>query len=549
MKIIFLTTFLLPFYILSQDILFLNGKASNYHSCGSPNLYANAFEVTNKEYLDYVNWLRQNKGDEAYLAALPDTNVWNSKLSYNNKYVEYYFRHPAYATYPVVGISSAQAKQYCDWLSQQTNLHLNDSKIEKITFRLPSIEEWEMAARGGKQNCAFYPWGTNSIHFESGKYKGSLRANTLRNDHELFGPFKKSKYDFYTNVTVPVAAFDPNAFGLYQMAGNVAELTLQEGIVKGGSWKSGAYAITIAFNDSSSETAAATVGFRIFAEIDAYKQNKAALKVNASLIDKQCLQILNGDSSSYISKFEVSNELYNAFLKSLDPTKLAEYTPQDSLWKKETSISQYQNYHTQFLNYPVSCISKEAMISFCNWLTQQYNNDPKRKFNKVKIQLPSYEQWQYAASDSNIYCFSWHSCFTSNQKGVYLMNFNPIADYINVDFNKYRSEDSYYEEKRQLVKASRSIDGHALTCPIDAFNLEKLLGYKLPMEAYNLNGNVAEAVSNSELALGGSFASFGHECMLEPINYIKLFPTFRTGENIELPSPLVGFRFVMLVEQ
>jgi formylglycine-generating enzyme len=34
---------------------------------------------------------------------LPDSLVWRSELSYNEPYVEYYFRHPTFNYYPVVG--------------------------------------------------------------------------------------------------------------------------------------------------------------------------------------------------------------------------------------------------------------------------------------------------------------------------------------------------------------------------------------------------------------------------------------------------------------
>lgn len=43
-----------------------------------------------------------------------DTLVWRSRLGFNEPYVEYYFRHPAYQNYPVVGVN---------WCSQMTIVH------------------------------------------------------------------------------------------------------------------------------------------------------------------------------------------------------------------------------------------------------------------------------------------------------------------------------------------------------------------------------------------------------------------------------------------
>jgi gliding motility-associated lipoprotein GldJ len=53
--------------------------------------------------------------------ALPDTLCWRSELAYNEPYVEYYFRHPSYNLYPVVGVSWKQAYDYCLWRSDRVN--------------------------------------------------------------------------------------------------------------------------------------------------------------------------------------------------------------------------------------------------------------------------------------------------------------------------------------------------------------------------------------------------------------------------------------------
>ena len=55
------------------------------------------------------------------MAALPDTLVWRSELAYNEPLVEYYFRHPAYNYYPVVGVSWKQANDFCLWRSDRVN--------------------------------------------------------------------------------------------------------------------------------------------------------------------------------------------------------------------------------------------------------------------------------------------------------------------------------------------------------------------------------------------------------------------------------------------
>lgn len=83
-------------------------------------------EITNSEYRAYTTWLKlvfpsKEPGfKHIYSGALPDTLVWNNKLS-RNDYAETYFRSPEYDYYPVVGVSWLQATKYCDWLTERAN--------------------------------------------------------------------------------------------------------------------------------------------------------------------------------------------------------------------------------------------------------------------------------------------------------------------------------------------------------------------------------------------------------------------------------------------
>jgi gliding motility-associated lipoprotein GldJ len=53
--------------------------------------------------------------------AKPDTLVWRSELAANEPLVEYYFRHPSYNNYPVVGVSWRQANDFCIWRGNRVN--------------------------------------------------------------------------------------------------------------------------------------------------------------------------------------------------------------------------------------------------------------------------------------------------------------------------------------------------------------------------------------------------------------------------------------------
>lgn len=145
----------------------------------------------------------------------PDTLVWISDFTYsfNEPWTEMYFWHPGFDDYPVVGVNWKQATAFAIWRSELLNNFLN-SKGQPVVmkYRLPSEAEWEYAARGGlDQNI--YPWG--------GMYTRNNEGCFLAN----FKPLRGRYGDDGGIHTMQIASFSPNDFGLFDMAGNVAEWT------------------------------------------------------------------------------------------------------------------------------------------------------------------------------------------------------------------------------------------------------------------------------------------------------------------------------------
>ena len=114
--------------------------------------YMDQTEVTNFHWLEYLYWISRayQSYPMIYKNALPDTLVWRSKLGFNEKYVEYYFRHPAYRDYPVVGVSWLQANDYCKWRTDRVNeyiliregvLNFNINQADEATFNTESYLE------------------------------------------------------------------------------------------------------------------------------------------------------------------------------------------------------------------------------------------------------------------------------------------------------------------------------------------------------------------------------------------------------------------------
>ena len=82
------------------------------------------YEVSNKKYRTYIQWLEKIfipiGRDSIVRAALPDSTVWKTELSYNDPMVEGYFRSSVFNDYPVVGVSWEQANDYCRWKRRNT---------------------------------------------------------------------------------------------------------------------------------------------------------------------------------------------------------------------------------------------------------------------------------------------------------------------------------------------------------------------------------------------------------------------------------------------
>jgi len=213
----------------------------------------------------------------------PDTLVWIRDFSYafNEPLTNKYFSHPGFDDYPVVGVNWKQAKAFCMWRTNFKNSTLAERGDFSVQdYRLPSEAEWELAARGGLNN-SMYPWG--------GYYTRSQTGCFLAN----FKPMRGNYSDDGGKTTVKVATYDPNGYGLYDMAGNVAEWTIsaydesaynfmhdlnpnfeqnalpddppamKRKVIRGGSWKDIAYFIQVGTRTFEyQDTSKSYVGFR-----------------------------------------------------------------------------------------------------------------------------------------------------------------------------------------------------------------------------------------------------------------------------------------------
>jgi formylglycine-generating enzyme required for sulfatase activity len=101
---------------------------------------------------------------------------------------------------PVVCVSWNEAQAYVRWLSNKTGR----------AYRLPTEAEWEYAARAGTSTV--YPWGDTASH-DRANYGAETCCSSATGGADRW---------LYTS---PVRSFPANAFGLYDMIGNVWQWT------------------------------------------------------------------------------------------------------------------------------------------------------------------------------------------------------------------------------------------------------------------------------------------------------------------------------------
>lgn len=249
--------------------------------------YMDETEVANIDYREYLYWLQTHyvSYPEVWKKALPDTLVWREELAYNEPFVYTYFRHPSYDNYPVVGVNWLQANDFCKWRSNRVNemllvergvLNLTPDEKDSNTFdskaylagqyqgnvkknlkdvrsggerpvkfedgillpdyRLPTEAEWEYAALAlqGNQPTSedevytdrrFFPWNGNTARYKvRNKNQGRILANFKRGRGDYMG--LAGNLNDNASHPGPVRAYFPNDFGLYNMAGNVNEWTM-----------------------------------------------------------------------------------------------------------------------------------------------------------------------------------------------------------------------------------------------------------------------------------------------------------------------------------
>lgn len=208
-----------------------SGKKMNFSD-----FYLKRGEVSNWDYDFFLKDLVLMKKQEEYEAARPQYDDWMNRMENPDVkfFIKDYFTCSQYGSYPVVCITTAGAKLYCEWLESEI-INASKNSTVAIQVRLPYDDEWRFAA-----NPEGKSYGT-----ENGKIRslfGGYKANFIGLQHSADGllkneaEFVKEKqgdvkeghlhHQSKVNFTTTAMAFMMNNFGLFNMSGNVSEMVL-----------------------------------------------------------------------------------------------------------------------------------------------------------------------------------------------------------------------------------------------------------------------------------------------------------------------------------
>lgn len=205
--------------------------------------YMSAYEVSNADWRAFEAAMVAKHGAEKAKPFLPDTLVWRNPKNFNEPLVKYYYRHPAYSNYPVVGVSYTQIQAYINWKIEEAARILKESKCRNyvVSFRLPTANEMEFVLQdkynGPLKNKRGNFMANYAVQKDSAVSSGNMGVASRINDN--------------ADITAPVKSYWPNKLGIYTIRGNVAEWTgtaIQtfapdpkgvQYIIKGGSWIDG----------------------------------------------------------------------------------------------------------------------------------------------------------------------------------------------------------------------------------------------------------------------------------------------------------------------
>jgi len=169
------------------------------HQVTVSEFYLGKYAVTLAEFKTFIDESGyQTDAEKANSSMIWNGKEWKEKKGVNWQHGVSGKKRPSdQYSHPVLHVSWNDAVGYCKWMSNKTGK----------TLRLPTEAEWEYACRAGTTT----PFNTGeNLTTDQANYDGNY-------------PYNNNPKGVYRENTVPVDSFAPNAWGLYNMHGNVGE--------------------------------------------------------------------------------------------------------------------------------------------------------------------------------------------------------------------------------------------------------------------------------------------------------------------------------------
>jgi formylglycine-generating enzyme required for sulfatase activity len=246
--------------VVPTDVPVTNSQGIKFVPAGTPGVLFSVWDVRVSDYSEFVHETGQNWFKPDFAQTDND---------------------------PVVKVSWDDAEAYCAWLTK------NEKDAGKLAssreYRLPTDAEWSAAiglketegtpAEKSNRNLKIFPWGTQKTPPSgAGNYAGEEQEKTTGLAPDFLIGYKD---DFI--FTSPVGSFSANAFGLYDMGGNVWQWCQDKNdphaearVARGGAWSD-----SVTANMASSQrlaadanTRAQTIGFRVVQAVDPHAPSR-----------------------------------------------------------------------------------------------------------------------------------------------------------------------------------------------------------------------------------------------------------------------------------
>ena len=248
---------------------------------------------------------------------------------------------------------------------------------------------------------------------------------------------------------------------------------------------------------------------------------KEKRKITAKMIEKMMAKI---SDTLYISKYETSLYLYNAFLEDISGSDQkacdeAGFHYNDKYDNKYPE-NQFYSYQSQMMDlnwtgllgesFPVSDITHEGAQQFCIWLTKKYSEFKNRKYKNAVFRLPSSIEWSYAAQGGTNQQtrFPWRGDLP-----YYYTQHDTVRRYYVRYMGSFDTTNGFFWGKNQVS-----------------------YGYANKLGLLNVCGSVSEMVLEQGIYRGG--------CVMDKLENVGIYAP--QEPNRKDPDFFIGFRVAMI---